>query len=557
MTTRYGRSAAGVDLGQEMLDVVGVEIVGRDVRLSGGRSRVHVEDAALELGNAGIAGERQRALADELHAVVLRRVVRRRHRRAAVETAIGDAEVEHLGGDHAEAGHPGSGGLGADRKGGGELGRRQPRIVPDGQPASAELGGQRGADAPGAFGVELLRVQAANVVGLEDIGRDGHRPSTPSNSRNFTAPSASTVPGNRQQPLAITLSAPIRQPSPTTAFTRWLFSPTTAPLTTTLRSTLALGPTVTPSCTTDSTISAPASTTQPAPITASGPTRLPGARVVPPATCAGGTTLAPGATTASGATNRYEGPRSLETLVAMRALQQVEVSLEIAFGGADVAPVRVGDEGVQPAGGGKLRKHAALDRERPPGRDHVEHLGLEQVDAGVDQGAVRRHRVLGARLFDELHHAAVVGDLDQAVAARVVDPREQDRRQSLALSVEGAHRREVDVGEDVAVEGEQAAAVELALHVLDGAGGAQRLLFDYVAHGEAVAAAVADRVLESMGQIAGRKHGPLYAVAREVLEDVADERPADQGHDRLGHARGDRPQPGALTADQDDRLSAG
>ena len=169
---------------------------------------------------------------------------------------------------------------------------------------------------------------------------------------------------------------------------------------------------------------------------------------------------------------------------------------------------------------------------------------------------MRRHRVLGARLLDELGHAAVVVDLDQAVAARVVDAGEQDGRESSPLPVERSHRGQVDVGEHVAVEGVQAAAVELGLDVFDGPGGAQRLLFDDVAHGQAVALTVADRVFEGVRQIPGRKDGAAHAVARQVLEDVAHERPAHQGHDRFGHARGDRPQAGALAADQDHGLSA-
>jgi hypothetical protein len=232
------------------------------------------------------------------------------------------------------------------------------------------------------------------------------------------------------------------------------------------------------------------------------------------------------------------------------------VGLEVALGRADVAPVAAAHEGVQAAGGGELRKHAALDRELAAGRDRVEHLGFEQVHAGVYQRAVRRHAVVGPRFFEELLDATAVGDFDQAVAARVVDPRQQDRRQSSPLLVKGAHSGEVDVGEHVAVHGKQAAVVEFILDVLDGAGRAEGLVFDDVAHLETIAAAVADRLAQRVGQIAGREHGPRYAVARQVLEDVAHERPADQRHDRLGHARGDRPQPGALTADQNDGLSA-
>ena len=41
---------------------------------------------------------------------------------------------------------------------------------------------------------------------------------------------------------------------------------------------------------------------------------------------------------------------------------------------------------------------------------------------------------------------------------------------------------------------------------------------------------------------------------REPLEHVGDERPVDERDDRLGHGRGQRPQPRALAADEDHRL---
>ena len=73
--------------------------------------------ALLELGDALLAAERQRPCADELHAVVLRRVVRCGDHGAAVEAARGDAVVEHLGGDQAEVDGRGAGGGGARGEG--------------------------------------------------------------------------------------------------------------------------------------------------------------------------------------------------------------------------------------------------------------------------------------------------------------------------------------------------------------------------------------------------------------------------------------------------------
>ena len=72
----------------QMLDVGRVEVHGL-VADAGHRPR-HLGDrlaALLELGDALVAAERQRTLADELHAVVLRRVVRGGDHRSAAEAA--------------------------------------------------------------------------------------------------------------------------------------------------------------------------------------------------------------------------------------------------------------------------------------------------------------------------------------------------------------------------------------------------------------------------------------------------------------------------------------
>ena len=50
------------------------------------------------------------------------------------------------------------------------------------------------------------------------------------------------------------------------------------------------------------------------------------------------------------------------------------------------------------------------------------------------------------------------------------------------------------------------------------------------------------------------KIAALHAVAREVVEDVGDEGSLDDRRHGLGHAGGDRTQPRALAADEDDGL---
>ena len=151
---------------------------------------------------------------------------------------------------------------------------------------------------------------------------------------------------------------------------------------------------------TDSRTVAPSATTAPAPITASGPTRAPAldARAARRRST-GGTTRAPGVD------RRPTAPRTRTARRARRrravcdgALEDVEVRLQVALGGADVAPVAAvrRTRTASPAWA-SAREHAALDAEQAPARDHLEHLGLQHVHAGVDE----RRALPLARLLEE------------------------------------------------------------------------------------------------------------------------------------------------------------
>ena len=131
----------------------------------------------LELRDTGVAAERQRAVLHELHAVVLRRVVRRGHHDPAVQPLRGDAEVQHLRRDEAEVDGRGAGRGRSGRERLDQPGRRGPGVHAGAEPGRAQLLRQGAADALGGGLVQLLRVEAANVVGLEDAVRDGHAPS--------------------------------------------------------------------------------------------------------------------------------------------------------------------------------------------------------------------------------------------------------------------------------------------------------------------------------------------------------------------------------------------
>ena len=135
--------------------------------------------ALLELGDPRVAAQRQRPLFHQLHAVVLRRVVRGGHHDAAVQPPGGDAEVEHLGGDETEvhgrgAGRGGAGGERLEKPGG-----RRTGVHARAEPRCAQLLREGAADALGGRLIQLPRIEPADVVGLEDAVGDRHLPSLP------------------------------------------------------------------------------------------------------------------------------------------------------------------------------------------------------------------------------------------------------------------------------------------------------------------------------------------------------------------------------------------
>ena len=103
-TTFIGFTVVGVDEG-ERVGAVLVPDVDLLERAAARRLAEPSLDLGLDFADPGVAGERQRPLADQLHPGVGLRVVRGGDHRAAVELARADQVVEHLGGDHAGVEH--------------------------------------------------------------------------------------------------------------------------------------------------------------------------------------------------------------------------------------------------------------------------------------------------------------------------------------------------------------------------------------------------------------------------------------------------------------------
>ncbi len=133
--------------------------------------------AVADVEQPGVAADRKGTAADDLHAGVLLRVVRRGDADAAVEAVRADGVVDHLGADHPDVAHVGAGVRGPLDHGVRHRRRRQPHVAADRDRPRLEMVDVGAADRVGALLVELRRVEAAHVVRLEGLGREHGSPS--------------------------------------------------------------------------------------------------------------------------------------------------------------------------------------------------------------------------------------------------------------------------------------------------------------------------------------------------------------------------------------------
>ena len=157
-----------VDEGEDLVAEPRPDVLVADVAPRRGLAEAALGPVA-HLREARVAADGERALADDLHPRVLLRVVRGGDGEAAVEPELADGEVEHLRPDHPEVEDVGPGVGGAlDRRPGHGRGRHA-HVAADGDPARPELLDVGPADRVGALLVELLPVEAADVVRLEHL----------------------------------------------------------------------------------------------------------------------------------------------------------------------------------------------------------------------------------------------------------------------------------------------------------------------------------------------------------------------------------------------------
>ena len=173
----------GVDERQRPLGELAVDVDLLDAPGRAGGVAEPLGHERADVADPRVARQRERALAHELRPRVRLRVVRRRAHQPAVERARADEEVEHLGPDHPRVEHVralGDHPVAVARR---QLRRGQAHVAAEADPQLArglaaqpgEHARERAADLLGHVAVDLLAVQAADVVGLEDLLRDGGR----------------------------------------------------------------------------------------------------------------------------------------------------------------------------------------------------------------------------------------------------------------------------------------------------------------------------------------------------------------------------------------------
>ena len=176
-----GHAVAGVDRDLERLDRVALDeaeaVLGEVVehfpafeltQHLAERADVAARQAVAQRAQAGVERDRLRAVAGELHAVVVGRIVRGRDHDTAGESIAAHGEIERVGRDQADVGHVRAA-LGRTARQRFEESRARRAHVPaDDHRVDAELGDEGAPDCVSRRLVEFGREDAAQIIALED-----------------------------------------------------------------------------------------------------------------------------------------------------------------------------------------------------------------------------------------------------------------------------------------------------------------------------------------------------------------------------------------------------
>src|SRR5205085_1365495 len=133
----------------------------------------------------------------------------------------------------------------------------------------------------------------------------------------------------------------------------------------------------------------------------------------------------------------------------------------------------------------QCEEHIAPEIRRLICGDGVEHARFEHQYAGADP--VRKD-LIGARLFEETHHAVVIIKLNDAALRRVIPGVQSDGCRTTARNVQTPETVETAIAQVVAVPDEEG-RIEHGGDLLDRAGGAEQFRLERISKLDSKAAA--------------------------------------------------------------------
>ena len=140
--------------------------------------------------------------------------------------------------------------------------------------------------------------------------------------------------------------------------------------------------------------------------------------------------------------------------------------------------------------------------------------------------------------------------------SRVLHVMQCDRRGGALLAMSLEHRRQIQVGQDVAVQGEERLLAEMIERVHDRSARPERVALRDPGDRGIATPRLEERV-ERVFEVR-RRHDHLEdAVGDEMVQDVAEDGPIDEREQRLGHGLRERAEPRPLAAHEDDGLHDG
>ncbi|CAB4808815.1 unannotated protein [freshwater metagenome] len=213
-------------------------------------------------------------------------------------------------------------------------------------------------------------------------------------------------------------------------------------------------------------------------------------------------------------------------------VEHVGVGAQVRLERADVLPVAGGHGTVErPPVGQQCREHLAAEVHRATRLDVVEHGWLEHIDARVDR--VREH--LAPRwLLEEALDRAVVASNNDPELERVVHRGEGDRRHCTLVLVVLNNCRQVDVGDHVARDHDEAVIFEEIHRIAHAARRPEGYRFVHVGDAHAEVAAVPEVLLDGVRHERNGHHDVLDAVVAQQVDDVFHHRPVRYREQRLG-----------------------